>query len=65
MKKLCIKCVIGVFPGEKDRADSWLQCEISRYLAVSAVACSSRSIVPSSLVTMSVIEREKNGTVAF
>ena len=26
--------------GEKDRVDSWLQCEISRYLMVSAVACS-------------------------
>ena len=47
------------YPGEKDRADSWLQCEISRYLAVSAVACGSRLIAPGSLVTMSAIEREK------
>ena len=48
-----------VFPGEKDHADLWLWCEISRYLVDSAVVCGSRSIVPGSLVTMSVIEREK------
>ena len=56
---------VYVYPGEKDHADSWLQCEISRYLAVSAVASGSRSIAPGNLMTMSVIEREKTGTMAF
>ena len=52
-------------PGEKDRADSWLQCEFLRYLMVSAVTCGLSSIAPSNLLTMSMIEREKNGTMAF
>ena len=46
-------------PGEEDHVDLWLQCEISRYLAVLAVACGSRSIAPCSLMTMKVIKREK------
>ena len=46
-------------PGEKECADLWLQCEISHFSTVSAVACGSRSITPGSMVTMSVIEREK------
>ena len=50
--------------GGKDRAGSWLQCEISHYLLVSAVVCGSHSIAPGSLVT-SVIEREKNGQWRF
>ena len=54
-----------MYPGEKDCANSWLQCEISCYLAVSAVACGLRSIAPGSLVTMSVIDCEKNGTMVF
>ena len=60
-----IKSKIILFPGEKDCADSWLQCENSCYLAVSVVACGSRSIAPSSLVTMSVIECEKMGQWHF
>ena len=47
------------YPGGKDHVGSWLQCKISRYLAFSTVVCGSRSITPGSLVTMSVIEREK------
>lgn len=45
--------------GEKDCAHSWLQCEISRFLAVSTVACESHSIAPGSQVSMSVIKHEK------
>ena len=51
--------------GKKDRVDSWLQCEISCYFVVSAVTCGSRTIAPSSLVTMSVIECEKIGQWRF
>ena len=42
---LCYEITV-VYPDEKDRADSWLQGEISCYLAVSVVACSYRSIAP-------------------
>ena len=53
------KLSLMIFPGGKDYAGSWLQYEISRYLAVLVVACGSCSIVPGSLVTMGVIECEK------
>ena len=60
-----LECMTVAYPGEKDCTHLWLKCENSRYLAVSAVACSSHLIALDSLVTMSVIEHEKYGTIVF
>ena len=53
-----VSCLFSIschYQGEKDHADSWLQCEISRYLGISVVVYGSCSIAFGSLV----IEREK------